>query len=177
MKKIRSILFFITFFFSIYGQTPSDTLIEKYNKARLKILRGNYPVALKIAQELIQYDSVNCKYLVLLSSAQLNNKMYEKALHTYQKAFSLCHDTLKYYIGLDLVYDGLNQVDSAEFYISKAIDIKKDSAFLYVIRAFYRLQKGNATGRKEDLKKAAELGDKFAEKTLQDLEEKEKQKK
>jgi tetratricopeptide (TPR) repeat protein len=152
-------------------------LNEKYNKARLKILLGNYPVALKIAQELIKYDSLNCKYLKLLSDAQGSNNKFDDAIKTCYKSFSTCHDSLKFYIDLQLNYSQLKIKDSAEFYIGKAIDIKKDSAFLYVIRAFYRLQKGNATGRKEDLEKAAKLGDKFAEKTLQDIEEKEKQKK
>jgi Flp pilus assembly protein TadD len=163
--KMKKLLVFVLLIitFCANGQTAK----EYYDKGTAKANSHEFEESIKDFDEAIKIDPKYIDAYYNRGTSKLYLKDYKNAITDLDKAIELKPDFAKAYANRGIAKVKLDDVTGAIKDFDMALKIDPDNASSYFMRGQFKLQLGDAEGGCLDLTKANNMGDKRAQKFIQ----------
>ena len=166
LKNLLTVFFISLFLFKVekiqsivpYYYLPTKKNIEeeslKIGKNAYQLLYfGKYQDSLNLAKLAVKINKKDEKLWLILSEAQLANKLYKKALTSLEKAENINSNTSEIYFARSKIYLQISQEKKAKIALQKGINIQPNNH-----QAIFQL--GNIFLMEKNFSKAIQLFDK-----------------
>ena len=152
MKSI--LLFFLIFLISAsYGQTDD----ELFKKANDLLYESKIDESFEIYQQLLNKEPKNHKYLRGNAFVYLIKGEFQKSIELNKKAIKYKSDCYNCYCNIARGFALTQQLDSALFYVNKAIELDENNTIGYTLRGEIKEEKGEIFGAMIDYEKTIKL--------------------
>jgi len=171
MKRWHSLIIAVCLVLAVAANahTPSPEVAAKFMAARAALVQNKVDEALKLLDQVIEMDAKVYLAYFLRGIIYQGKKLYDQAIDDFTQAISL-HEWEAPYILRGNCYLLKGLADKAIADYNKAQSLKPDDGDVYYYRAYAYYQVKQFDKSKADVKQAQQLGKKFDERFLKELE-------